>query len=320
MGKKAPDPPDYAAAAERTAEGNQQMLDQQTRANRPNMYTPWGQQTWTESPNGQWSSTIQLSPDQQAALDAQMGLTAGRSGIASGMLGRVANEYGQAPDYSQYTGYADTPQGMTLDPSSRYYDEAGDAVYGQFERRMEPRFEQASAAMDAQLRNQGLRPGDQAYDYQMSQLMQGQDDARLQAMDQATRVAGAEASRMYGMDADAERLRYGQAMDSAGYQNQLRQAQIAEDMQRRGYSLNEINALLTGQQIGMPQMPGFQRAGYTSGPNYMGAAQAQYQGALDQYSAQQAQLGGLMGGLAGIATAPLTGGGSTILGGLMGYG
>jgi SOS response regulatory protein OraA/RecX len=37
-------------------------------------------------------------------------------------------------------------------------------------------------------------------------------------------------------------------MSSANYQNQLRQQQIAEDMQRRGYSLNEINAILTGQQ------------------------------------------------------------------------
>ena len=46
-------------------------------------------------------------------------------------------------------------------------------------------------------------------------------------------------------------------MQAANYANALRQQQIGEAMGRRGQSLNEINALLSGQQVGMPQMPTF---------------------------------------------------------------
>ena len=79
----------------------------------------------------------------------------------------------------------------------------------------------------------------------------------------------------------ANQANFGQGMQQSAYATQLRQQQMAEEMQKRGYSLNEINALLSGQQVGLPQMP-----------NFMGASAAQpapiYQAAADQGSVNAA--------------------------------
>ena len=66
---------------------------------------------------------------------------------------------------------------------------------------------------------------------------------------------------------------FGQRMDSANYQNTLRQAEIAEQMQARGATVNEINAILYGNQISQPNMPGFTSATKADATNFGGAAQ-----------------------------------------------
>ena len=48
-------------------------------------------------------------------------------------------------------------------------------------------------------------------------------------------------------------------------------------MQKRGWSLNEINALISGQQVGMPQMPSFNPAAAAEATQYNTAAQNQGQ-------------------------------------------
>ena len=77
----------------------------------------------------------------------------------------------------------------------------------------------------------------------------------------------------------AEQLAFGgqgfdQQMSAGNYQNALRQQAIAEDQTRRGTSINEMNALQSGQQINMPNMPDFQGASSGGGTDYAGAALA----------------------------------------------
>lgn len=93
--------------------------------------------------------------------------------------------------------------------------------------------------------------------------------------------------------------RFGQQMQSANYQNQKRQQQISEEMQRRGFSLNEINAILTGQQVGMPNMPSFNTAQRSEGLQALQAAQMQGQADLDAFNAQQQQQQSMLQGAAG---------------------
>jgi hypothetical protein len=90
---------------------------------------------------------------------------------------------------------------------------------------------------------------------------------------------------------------FSQQMQASQYQNQLRQQQIAEQLQQRGWSLNEINALISGQQVSMPNMPGFNTAQRSETPQYNQAAQNQFQADMQQFGANQAQTQGMMSGL-----------------------
>ncbi len=310
MSKSAPEAPDYTGAAEAQAASSREVTEQQTWANRPNQVTPFGTQSWQQTPSydpttgqtlNKWTQTTTLDPDSQAALDAQQKLQAQRSGLAGGMYDRVAQEYGQAPDYSGYEKLGSTPQAMSFGGGDRYSQEAEDALMGRFESRNAKQFEQSSAAKRTQLYNMGLKEGDEAFDRAMEEEGNRQTDARQQAMYGATIGAGQEAARMQGMDISAGQAQYGQQMNSANYQNQLRQQQIAEDMQRRGYSLNEINAILTGQQVGMPNMPSFNQAQRSEATQYSQAAQQQGQYGLDAYNAQQQATQGMMSGIGSIA-------------------
>ena len=68
-------------------------------------------------------------------------------------------------------------------------------------------------------------------------------------------------------------------------------------MQKRGFSLNEINALLSGQQVNAPQMPNFsQAASAQAAPIYQSAVD---QGNFDQASNPMSGLMGLAGTLGG---------------------
>lgn len=311
MSKSAPAAPDYTGAAEAQAASSREVTEQQTWANRPTQITPFGTQSWTSTPSydpttgqtlNRWTQTTTLDPDSQAALDAQQQLQAQRSGLAESMYDRVASEYGaNPPDYSNYEALGSTPQAMSFGGGAKYSQDAADAIYGQFQARNEPQFERAQNAKRTQLYNMGLREGDEAFDNAMGDLSQQQQDARQQAQYQATIGAGQEAARMQGMDIAAGQAQYGQQMSSANYQNQLRQQQIAEDMQRRGYSLNEINAILTGQQVGMPNMPSFNQAQRSEATQYNQAAQSQGQYNLDAFNAQQAGTTGALTGLASTA-------------------
>ena len=286
MGKKStPAPPDYRAAAEQTAEGNIALVDAQTQDNRPNQYTPWGSSEWSEAPDGTWTQNINLSPEQQAALDQQMGIQGSRSSLAGSMFDRVGEEFGDVMNWDQFGDY-----GANLQGGDEARQAAIDNSYNQATSRLDPMWEQTAEQKEAALRNQGLNPGDEAYDNAMANMERGKTDAYNQAMFSAIGIGGTEGQRNQQMDLQAN-----------NYQNQVRQAQVAEEMQRRGFSLNEINAILSGQQIGMPSMPGFNTAERTAGADYSGAANQQWGAQMDQFSAQQAQAQGLMNGITGAA-------------------
>jgi DNA-binding transcriptional MerR regulator len=338
MSKSTPAAPDYAGAANAQAEASREVTEQQTWANRPTINTPFGQQTWSVTPQwdpstGQylntWTQNTNLTPESQAALDSQMRIQQGRSGLAESLLGRAQDEYGDTMDWSKFDQLAATPGSeniqrnistdglQTVNPADRYSQEAEDAIYNQWSNRMDPQFQRDADQLRTQLHNSGLKEGDQAYDIEMEKLRQSQGDARTNAQYQATIGAGEEASRMFGMDSSsraqgfqerqaggafansAAQQAYNQSTQSANYQNQRRQQQIAEEMQRRGFSLNEINAILTGQQVGMPSMPGFNTAQRSEGGQFLDAAQMQGQAAIDQFNAQQQQQNSMLSGIAG---------------------
>ena len=89
-------------------------------------------------------------------------------------------------------------------------------------------------------------------------------------------------------------------MTQSKYSNQIRQQQLTEAMQLRGFELNEINALLAGQQVGMPQMPSFAQAESSVPSDIIGAgvAQANADAAADPTNALIGAAGSIGGGFA----------------------
>jgi len=257
--------PDYKGAAEAEAASSMANLQYQTMANRPNAYMPGGGSVeWVPptEPGGQWTQRTTLGAADQAALESQQRLGAARSSLGETMFGRAQTELGTPADWSSLPGAPD---------ANAARQQAVDATYSQAQSRLDPQWNQRAEGLRTQLLNEGLRPGMQGYDQRMQEFERGRTDAYDTAM-RTSILAG-------------EPVAAGEF--SRGLQG--RQQGVAEMLQKRGTTLNEINALLGGQQVETPQMPGFSQSGVAESPDYMGAATNQYGGTLDQYNAQQAQ-------------------------------
>ena len=319
MGGKNSDP-DYRGAALAQGEANREVVRDQTFANRPDQYTPFGSTTWnpyqtldpaTGENTTAWEQVQSLDPRLQAILDKQIAVQGGRTDIAGMLTGRMGGEFGQQMDWRGLNPMGQVPtQQYTMpepDAGNPYEtrQRAEDAVYNQAQSRLAPRFAEQRKQQEIRLRNQGLRPGDQAWQSQMGAIDQQETDAYNQAQYSAVGAGREEAGQMYGQQMGrqsqnfqqalgANRQNFGQAMQGSQYANQIRQQQITEAMQKRGFSLNEINALLSGQQINAPQMPNFSQAA---------AAQAApiYQGTVDAGNFSQAQTQQMIDGVTGMA-------------------
>lgn len=281
MGKKST--PDYKGAAEETARSDAEMLDKQTMANRPNQYNPWGSMEWSQGPGGQWSQTQTLTEDAQSALDAQMAMQKGKSEQGLGMMDRMKDEFGEPVDWGQFGDQT----GLEFDPTE-LRQRSEDAAYGRATSRLDPRFEQEGQALEIKLRNRGLTEGDAAYDSAMQNFNQTKTDAYDRAQTGAVSQGRAESGQAFQ-----------QQKGSADYANQLRQNQMKEMMQQRGMSLNEINAIMSGQQVQTPGFEGFNQAGRSQGVDYSGALKSSSE--FDQAQSQMLMSGiGDMAGMAGM--------------------
>lgn len=334
--------PDYAGAAVAQGEANEDVVRDQTYANRPTQYTPWGYTTWNPSEtidpsSGEavtsWEQTQGLTPQLQSILDKQLAVQDGRSDIAGQLTGRLGEEFGQQMDWDNLNPMADAPVNQFTTPEAlqRGLDytgapEVGDprdlraraeqAVYDSAASRLAPQYDSKRQAMEIKLRNQGLGPEDEAYQAQMGGIDMQETDAYNQAnfsaiqaglgeqaqlfgqdtsmrnmatneLDRQGQFANQAANQAFGQTAQANNQNYQQAMQGANYANTLRQQQMTEQMQQRGFSLNEINALLSGQQVGMPQMPSFTNAQAAQpAPIYQGAVdQGNYDAATNPWGA-----------------------------------
>jgi len=262
-------------------------------ANRPTQYTPWGYSQWTTEtlPDGteQWSNTQGLTPELQDILNKQISIQGGKTDLAGSLVGRMGQEFGQAQDWSALNPMGQVPTAQYTLPENDLANpyetrqKAEDAMYNQAQSRLKPEFDSKRASLETKMRNQGLSPEDAAWKSQMGGLDRQETDANQQSIWGATQAGRDESGQMFNQGLQANQNTFNQALGAnnqnwnqslAGsqYANQIRQQQIAEVLQQRGSSLNEINALMNGGQVGMPQMPGFSQAGQAAPADYVGAA------------------------------------------------
>ncbi len=75
---------DFDQAASNDARSKADALDKQIKANRPTINTPFGNQSWAQDENGNWTLN--------SGLTGQMG------GVATGLQGQVADAFGRETD------------------------------------------------------------------------------------------------------------------------------------------------------------------------------------------------------------------------------
>ena len=132
LGASTPNTPDYAAAANQTAIGN-----------RANQNNPYGNLTWKQDANGQWTQDINLAPQQQGLLNQQINTQQG--------IGTQANQFSQ-----QMGANLAKPLPSANDQA---FKDAQSSVMGSYQ----PYLDTQEAALRTQLANQGINYGSEAY-------------------------------------------------------------------------------------------------------------------------------------------------------------
>lgn len=207
-----------------------------------------------------WTSTIELSPQQQAQLDKQNWQNE-RLGWAGMNLSEQINQNMYAPmDISDIPGLIyGIGDGSTGDTWSKYSD--------LMMSRLNPDLDRQQAALDTKLANMGLTAGSEGWRTQQEQFGKQRNDANAQAQ-----IAGANL-----------------AMQGAQLNNQTRQQAISERADLRGLPIKELQQIRSMAGITNPtfSQPGQQQL--TAGADLLGASQSQYNAALGQVNAENAQ-------------------------------
>jgi hypothetical protein len=288
-GASAPPPPDYAASARQTAEGNLEAARSASAANRVNQYTPYGNlvyaqtptksldpsayksalsewkaggmqgaepdpnQYMTYNPDAGWSATTQLSPDQQKLLDIQNQTSIGMGNLQNKGLSYVENMISQPFDTSKL------PQiGINT----------GEDYSAAIMRRLGPQLQMEQKSFDQKMANQGIPVGSEAY----------QNARRIFDMGQNDRLVSAQTGGIdVGMRANQ------QAFNQAGY--------------IRNEPINTLNAIRSASQVTNPTFQSVPQQATTQGPDILGATQAGYNAQLGASNAANAASSANTGGL-----------------------
>lgn len=241
--------------------------------NNPTTITPYGTSTptYTQDPNGYYQSTVNqtLTPQSQQIFNAQQDTRQGLADLSNQGLGIAQNTLGSQ---FQYNGPG-VQTGVDTSGVAKLPVNAGTTGQQAIMSRLQPQMDRQTASTQAQLANQGLRPGGEAYDNAMKDLGYQQNDATQQAV-----LNG------LNLDMSANNQGYNQALQSGQFANTAQAQNLGQQLQQRDLPLNEISALMSGSQIQNPQFQGYSGANIAA-PNYQQAAAQSQQNQLAQYNA-----------------------------------
>jgi hypothetical protein len=255
-----PATPDYAGAAQQTAQGNLDAARAATAANRVNQVTPFGTLQYSvtgQDPYGNptWTSTSALSPDQQALYDYDIQTSKGLGALQQQGLGYVSNMLQSPFDTSRL------PQtGIN----------AGEDMTQSIMRRLQPTLAMEQKQFDTQMANQGIPLGSEAYENAKRMFDQRQNDRLVSSIIQGTQT---------GLQAR------GQGFSEQAYQ--------------RNEPINTLNAVRSGSQVTNPNsfFVSAPQQATTAGADYLGAAGMTGNANIAAANASNAQRNAMIQGL-----------------------
>jgi hypothetical protein len=361
----APAAPDYRAAAQETAAGNLDAARAATAANRVNQVTPYGNLDYTitgEDPYGNptWTARTSLSDTGQQLLNNQNAASLGLGSAITSQLGQVqdvmgrgfnpntpAIQYGgQAPTLGQ-VGQAGQAQGMgnapTLQTGLDYQGMEGwDKATALLNQRLQPQIQQSEERLQAQLANQGIVAGTEAYNRAMqqqgqktndlltqaqlagqnvqqnlfgqalqggsfaNQAMLGQNQAQLGNVAQSNQALQQNYANQLAANQQnnaAMQQMFANQQSGAGLSNQAQQQAYNQAMTQYNMPLNTLSALRTGAQVQNPSFVNSAQQATTSGADILGAAQMGYNAQMGDFNQKQAAQQNFNQGLMGLGGA-----------------
>jgi hypothetical protein len=260
-----PATPDYTGAAQATASGNLDAARAATAANRVNQVTPFGTLQYSitgKDPYGNptWTSTSALSPDQQALYNYDIATSKGLGELQQKGLGYVSNMLASPFDTSRL------PQtGIN----------AGEQMSESIMRRLQPTLAMEQKQFDANMANQGIPLGSEAYENAKRMFDERQNDRLVSSIIQGTQT---------GLQAR------GQGFSEQAYQ--------------RNEPINTLNAVRSGSQVTNPNsfFVNAPQQATTAGADYLGAAGMTGNAAIAAANAENAQRNAMIQGLFSIGS------------------
>ena len=279
----------FVQAAQANTMGNIQGAQTATAANRVNQQTPFGSLQYTQtgtdsSGNPIWSANQTFSPEvagtmsqlsNQISQNINQGFNPNTPSIQYGGQGPTLGQVGQS---GQAQGMGNAP---TLQTNLDFQGMEGwDKATGLLMNRLNPQIAQSEERLQAQLANQGIAPGTEAYNRAMMQQGQRTNDLLTQAQ-----LAGQ----------NVQQNMFGQALQGGQFANQAmlgqNQAQGANtQLSNQAIQQNYANQLAAQQMNNQALQQMF--ANQQSGANLSNQAQQQaYNQAFGNYNLPLAQLG-----------------------------
>ena len=326
---QAPAAPDYVGAANATAAGNLQAAQTAAAANRVNQVTPYGNLDYTQSGtdsqgNPTWTASTNLSPTGQSLLNAQNSTSLGLSDMFNTQLGNVGSaiEGGFNP--------SSVPQGVTIPTYQKVSAgpqlqtdvggtgmEGWDKASALIMSRLAPTIAHQNEQSDAQLANQGIQVGSDAYNNAKRVLAQSQNDLLNQAQvagqgvqqnlfgqNLAAGQFGNQAqNQMFGNQVTGTQANNATSNTLFGNQMNANQQAFNQDLIKYQLPLNMLNALRTGAQVTNPTFSNVPQQATTTGADIMGATNAASNYGLANFNAANAAQGGMNSGLFGLGAA-----------------
>ena len=326
---QAPAAPDYVGAANATAAGNLKAAQTAAAANRVNQVTPYGNLDYTQSGtdsqgNPTWTAATTLSPTGQSLLNAQNSTSLGLSDMFNTQLGNVGSaiEGGfnpssvpQGVDIPQYQKISAGPQLQTNvgGTGMQGWDQASALIMS----RLAPTIAHQNEQSDAQLANQGIQVGSDAYANAKKVLAQGQNDLLNQAQVAgqgvqqnlfnqnlaAGQFGNTAQNQMFGNQVTGTQANNATSNTLFGNQMNANQQAFNQDLTKYQLPLNMLNALRTGAQVTNPTFSNVPQQAVTTGPDIMGATNAASNYGLANFNAANAAQGGMNSGLFGLGAA-----------------
>lgn len=337
-GPKAPAAPDPVATAQAQATANKDAAITQANLNRIDQVTPQGSLTYTQNGTNadgtpKYTQTQTFSADEQKKYDLNNQVAIALNGLGVDNIDRV--KQAQSTPFS-YDGMTSIRTGADGGPIQKSLDYSGltklpgtddfgaegqrmaDTVYKQAASRLDPQWAQNDNDVKSALAAKGISENSDAYRREYDNLSRAKTDAYNQANYSAVQAGADEQSRLFGLAMGARQQgqnevnTQGQFANTAQNQsfnqdaanvamaNQARQQQIQEAAYLRNMPLNDIAALLNGNQAAAPDFNPVSQVGVAA-PDYQGAVQNNYQAQMQQYNQKQQARSSALGSIFGAA-------------------